>query len=173
MGLVDAFTADARVELKVGDLYDILRVSAGNEKTAEFLKNAIDCEVPYEYIREVMTGKRKEPKENCISVENPRDILDAAIDEAMTAARVAAAQAGVDLSGQGTDINVYTQIDAGGQSDAGSLKDCAPESVSCGDCPKKELCDGMEDIAETEEETWQQDEPVLPFDAEESEGGKG
>lgn len=59
MGLMDAFTADARVELKVGELYDVLRVAASHEKTARHLMNAVKCEVPYKYIREIMTGEKE------------------------------------------------------------------------------------------------------------------
>lgn len=158
MGLMDAFTADAKVEFKVGDLYDILRVAASNEKTAQFLKNAIECEVPYNYIREVITGKKEEKKEfDGIRVEIPSDILDAAFEAAKEAAREAAA--GLDLAAQGANVTVNTQINAAPNTDEG-IKDCAPENVSCEECPNKKICD--EDIEKIADEQ----------SKEESEGGE-
>lgn len=150
MGLMDAFAADAKVEFKVGDLYDILRVAASNEKTAQFLKNAIECEVPYNYIREVITGKKEEKKEfDGIRVEIPSSILNEIAEEAKKAAREAAAR--VELAAQGEP-----------NPDEG-IKDCAPENVSCEECPNKEFCDERaRDIA------GMADEPS----EEESEGGE-
>lgn len=150
MGLMDAFTADERVELKVGELYDVLRVAASNEKTAQFLKNAVECEVPYRYIREVITGKKEEQKEfDGIRVELPRGILDEVVEEAKKAAREAAAR--VEFVEQGEP-----------NTDEG-IKDCAPENVSCEECPNKEFCDKCaRDIA------GMADEPS----EEESEGGE-
>ncbi len=173
MGLVDVFAADERVELKVGDLYDILRVAASNEKMAQFLKNAVKCEVPYKYIREVMSGEKEEEKEiKGICIEIPRDIVDAAFEEAKKAAREAAAAAGLNLAAQGANVTVNTQINAASNADE-ILKDCADENVSCEECPKKEICDAIaEDIAGMAEESGQQDDHALPFDTEESEGGE-
>ena len=150
MGIIDAFAADARVEFKVGDLYDILRVAASNEKTAQFLKNAIECEVPYNYIREVITGKKEEKKEfDGIRVEIPSSILNEIAEEEKKAAREAATR--VELAAQGEP-----------NPDEG-IKDCAPENVSCEECPNKEFCDERaRDIAEMA------DEPS----EEESEGGE-
>lgn len=150
MGLMDAFSADARVEFKVGELYDILRVAASNEKTAQFLKNAIECEVPYNYIREVITGKKEEKKEfDGIRVEIPSSILNEITEEAKKAAREAAER--VELAAQGEP-----------NPDEG-IKDCDPENVSCEECPNKEFCDERaRDIA------GMADEPS----EEESEGGE-
>lgn len=150
MGLMDAFVADAKVEFKVGDLYDILRVAASNEKTAQFLKNAIECEVPYNYIREVITGKKEEKKEfDGIRVEIPSSILNEIAEEEKKAAREAAAR--VELAAQGEP-----------NPDEG-IKDCAPENISCEECPNKEFCDERaRDIA------GMADEPS----EEESEGGE-
>lgn len=119
MGLMDAFTADERVELKVGELYDVLRVAASNEKTAQFLKNAVECEVPYRYIREVITGKKEEKKGfDGMRVEIPSSILDKVIEEAKKAAeRVEFAEQGAPNHDEG-------------------IKDCAPENVSCDECAR-------------------------------------
>ncbi len=96
MGLIDAIKEDARVELKVGDLYDILRAAADNHATAQYLLNAVKCEVPYNYIREIMTGKKEEAKAGVFCIEIPRDILDAAFEEAKKAVREATAAAGLE-----------------------------------------------------------------------------
>lgn len=139
MGLMDAFTADAKVEFKVGELYDILRVAASNEKTALFLKNAIECEVPYEYIREIMTGKKEEKeKTDGIRVEIPRDILDVAFEEAKKAAREVAA--GLDLTEKGINVEINTQIDDTVKNDE-VLKNWDPKKVSCGYCKNREICE--------------------------------
>lgn len=144
MGIMDAFQADARVEFRAGDLYDILRVSANNEKTAQFLKNAVECEVPYNYIREVIFGKKEEKKElDGIRIEIPSSILNEITEEAKKAAREAAAQ--------------------GKHNHDEGIKDCAPEDVPCEECPNKEFCDERaRDIA------GMADEPS----EEESEGGE-
>lgn len=155
MGLMDAFVADAKVEFKVGDLYDILRVAASNEKTAQFLKNAIECEVPYNYIREVITGKKEEKKEfDGIRVEIPSSILNEIAEEAKKAEREAAAR--VELAEQGK------------QNPDEVLKDCAPENVPCEECPHKDFCENCaEDIAGLCASLVAPDEPN-----EESEGGE-
>ena len=59
MGLMDTINPDARVEIKVGDLYSVLDTAAANGRTAKFLINAINCEVPYRYIREMLTGDKE------------------------------------------------------------------------------------------------------------------
>lgn len=138
MGLMDAFTADARVEFKVGELYDILRVAANNEKTAAFLKNAVDCEVPYNYIREMITGKKEETKENSIHIEIPRGIIDVAIKEAKAARE---------------SMKIFERTAAGQKEPNEGLKDCADENISCEECPKKDFCDAIaEDVAGMAEE---------------------
>ena len=63
MGLMDAFNPEATTELKVGELYEMLQQAAENAQTAKFLLNGVKNEVPYKYIREIVTGE-KEPDEN-------------------------------------------------------------------------------------------------------------
>lgn len=63
MGLMDAFNAEATTELKVGELYEMLQQAAENAQTAKFLLNGVKNEVPYKYIREIVTGE-KEPDES-------------------------------------------------------------------------------------------------------------
>lgn len=54
MGIVDVFSSDGTVELKYGEFYKILKETT----KADLLMNAVECEVPYRYIREMMTGKQ-------------------------------------------------------------------------------------------------------------------
>ena len=63
MGLMDAFNPEATTELKVGELYEMLQQAAENAQTAKFLLNGVKNEVPYKYIREIVTGE-KEPDES-------------------------------------------------------------------------------------------------------------
>lgn len=63
MGLMDAFNPEATTELKVGELFNLLNAAAKNEQTAKFLLNGVKNEVPYKYIREIITGE-KEPDES-------------------------------------------------------------------------------------------------------------
>lgn len=59
MGIVDAFTPEARVELTYSEFYKLIQ-EAGK---TELLMNAVRCEVPYQYIRETMTGKKESAAE--------------------------------------------------------------------------------------------------------------
>lgn len=63
MGFMDAFNPEATTELKVGELYEMLQQAAENAQTAKFLLNGVKNEVPYKYIREIVTGE-KEPDES-------------------------------------------------------------------------------------------------------------
>ena len=121
MGLMDAINADARVELKVGELYSVLDAAAVNGRTAKFLINAINCEVPYRYIREMLTGEKE-------TTEDGDDPVVMTAEIEIRASEVAAAIKRTVLQ------------------EAGDLKDCAPEGVSC------EQCDGCPDMEEGEDE---------------------
>lgn len=57
MGIVDMFKADAVVELRVSELYEFMKTAADNGAKARYLMNGVNCEVPYKYIREVITGE--------------------------------------------------------------------------------------------------------------------
>lgn len=56
MGIMDAFNAEDRTQIKVSSLYAILKEGA----KAEYLLNAVKCEVPYQYIVQMATGKSGE-----------------------------------------------------------------------------------------------------------------
>ena len=53
MGLADAFGAEDRVQVKFSDFYKLMKQAA----QYEIAMNAIGCDVPHRYIREMMTGK--------------------------------------------------------------------------------------------------------------------
>ena len=52
MGIIDAFSAEDRVSVRFSDFYRLMRESA---KT-ELVMNAVNCDVPHRYIREMVTG---------------------------------------------------------------------------------------------------------------------
>ena len=68
MGLMDAFNPEATTELKVGELYRMLQQAAENETTAKFLMNGVKNEVPYKYIREVVTGEKEDDEKDPITI---------------------------------------------------------------------------------------------------------
>ena len=53
--IVDLFKAETEIEIKAGELFGIMREAV----KAEFLMNAVQCEVPYKYIREMATGEKE------------------------------------------------------------------------------------------------------------------
>ena len=73
MGMMDAFTAEDRTQVKVSSLYQMLKEGA----KAELLINAVKCEVPYEYIMQMATGKSGELqayKDTGLTPDKIRDI---------------------------------------------------------------------------------------------------
>ena len=56
MGLMDAITAEDRVQLKVSDLETLMK----NAAKADLIFNGIRAEVPHRYMREIITGKKEE-----------------------------------------------------------------------------------------------------------------
>lgn len=52
MGLADAFGKEDRVEIKTSELFEILKVGA----RSDLVMNAVNCNVPHRYIREMATG---------------------------------------------------------------------------------------------------------------------
>ena len=56
MGLMDAITAEDRVQLKVSDLEALMK----NAAKADLIFNGIRAEVPHRYMREIITGKKEE-----------------------------------------------------------------------------------------------------------------
>lgn len=53
--LVDTFSREDRVEVKFSDFYKMMKEVA----KAELITNSINCNVPHNYIREMITGESK------------------------------------------------------------------------------------------------------------------
>lgn len=53
MGLVDAFSAEDRVDVKFSQFYELMKGCTQRE----MLMNAVKTRVPYDYIENMMTGK--------------------------------------------------------------------------------------------------------------------
>ena len=51
--ILDAFAKEDRVEVTFSDFYRIMREST----KSELVMNAVNCNVPHRYIREMATGK--------------------------------------------------------------------------------------------------------------------
>lgn len=56
MGIVDAFSAEDRVQVKFSEFYELMKEAT----KAELIMNAVNCDVPHRFIRETMTGKKAE-----------------------------------------------------------------------------------------------------------------
>ena len=52
MGMFDTFASEEMVTVKFSTLYDVMKTCA----SAELIKNAVKCDVPHIYIREMLTG---------------------------------------------------------------------------------------------------------------------
>ncbi len=68
MGLMDAFNPEATTTIKVGELYRLLEAAATNKVKADFLLNGVKSEVPYKYIREVVTGEKENDEKDPIVI---------------------------------------------------------------------------------------------------------
>ena len=53
MGIMDAFNPEDRVDVRYSDFYALVREAT----KAELVMNAVSCDVPHRYIREMATGK--------------------------------------------------------------------------------------------------------------------
>lgn len=59
--IADLFTKEDRTEITFSALYGVLKGVATAEAKAELLMNAVNCEVPHKFIREMATGTKEEP----------------------------------------------------------------------------------------------------------------
>lgn len=59
MGIMDAFKPEDRTEITYSNFYNLIKQAA----QYEIAMNAVNCDVPHAYIRETMTGKKEEHKE--------------------------------------------------------------------------------------------------------------
>lgn len=56
MGIADAFAAEDRMTVTASTYYKMMRQIA----ISELLQNAVKCDVPHRYIREMITGEKEE-----------------------------------------------------------------------------------------------------------------
>lgn len=59
MGIMDAFKPEDQTEITYSNFYNLIKQAA----QYEIVMNAVNCDVPHAYIRETMTGKKEEHKE--------------------------------------------------------------------------------------------------------------
>lgn len=69
MGLADAFGAEDRVQVKFSDFYELVRGCTQRDQ----MLNAINCNVPHRYIREMVTGKSEEPEKRELLIGAPKE----------------------------------------------------------------------------------------------------
>ena len=55
--IMDAFSKEDRVEVTFSDFYRLMKEST----KAEIVMNAVNCNVPHRYIRDMATGKSEAP----------------------------------------------------------------------------------------------------------------
>ena len=67
MGIMDAFNAEDRITVTVSKFGEMMKAAV----KADLMMNAVNCEVPYQYIREMVTGIKEEDPEK----ETPVDRL--------------------------------------------------------------------------------------------------
>ena len=54
MGLIDAFAKEDRTEIRMTQLCDLIRAGV----KSDLIMNAVNCDVPHQYIREMVTGEK-------------------------------------------------------------------------------------------------------------------
>lgn len=69
MGLVDAFSAEDRIQVKFSDFFELVRGCTQRDQ----MLNAINCNVPHRYIREMVTGKSEEPEKRELQIGAPEE----------------------------------------------------------------------------------------------------
>lgn len=55
MGLIDAFAKEDRTEIRMTQLCELLKAGV----RGELIMNAVNCDVPHQYIREMVTGEKE------------------------------------------------------------------------------------------------------------------
>ena len=85
MGFMDAFNAEDRITVTVSKFGEMMKAAV----KADLMMNAVNCEVPYQYIREMVTGikeEEKRPMDKLIDsmdrvIQSMGDVLDNFIEE--------------------------------------------------------------------------------------------
>ena len=80
MGIMDAFNVEDRITVTVSKFGEMMKAAA----KADLLMNAVTCEVPYQYIRETMSGIKEENKIIPVPVDVLPDVLMDVLDEMIT-----------------------------------------------------------------------------------------
>lgn len=79
MGIMDAFNAEDRITVTVSKFGTLIKEAA---KT-DILMNAVNCEVPYVYIREMMYGIKEEGPEEKTPADRLLDAICDILDDAI------------------------------------------------------------------------------------------
>ena len=66
MGIADTFGRDDRFEIKTKEFIDMVQAATDAEAENRLLKNAIHCDVPHKYIREIISGVIEGPEVSLI-----------------------------------------------------------------------------------------------------------
>ena len=78
MGIMDTFNAEDRITVTVSKFGTLIKEAA---KT-DILMNAVNCEVPYVYIREMMTGKKEEHRDELVvPIGKVADLITEVLDD--------------------------------------------------------------------------------------------
>ena len=79
MGIMDAFNAEDRITVTVSKFGEMMKAAV----KADLMMNAVNCEVPYQYIREMMTGKKEEDPEEETPMDRLIDVICDILDDAI------------------------------------------------------------------------------------------
>lgn len=66
MGIADTFGRDDRFEIKTKEFIDMVQAGADAEAENRLFKNAVSCDVPHKYIREMISGTKEGPEVSLI-----------------------------------------------------------------------------------------------------------
>lgn len=79
MGIMDAFNAEDRITVTVSKFGEMMKAAV----KADLMMNAVNCEVPYQYIRETMTGVKEEDPEEETAMDRLLDVICDILDDAI------------------------------------------------------------------------------------------
>lgn len=71
MGVMDAFEREDRAQVKMTTLYTLMKESA----RSELVMNAVNCNVPHRYIREMATGEKEDTPAMVIPIGNLKSFI--------------------------------------------------------------------------------------------------
>ena len=152
MGLMDAFNPEATTTIKVGELYRLLEAAATNKVKADFLLNGVKSEVPYRYIREVVTGEKESDEKDPIVISVDSEAITGILENIIAAGQ------------QAQDDEVFTKEDLE-EMDYEDLCDLADEMgiLSPRNKTHEEIIEMILKIEEDEAAAGDEDFDPLPF----------